>query len=137
MRLLIADDSDQVRMRLVDMLSDLKGIETIFEAQEGLEAIKLTRELRPDVVVLDIRMPKRNGIEVMSEIIQEDYRPVIIILTSYPHDQYRKRCMEAGSDYFFDKSCEFERVTEICQQLVSDLEYKKRQVDGEIVKIEG
>ena len=123
MRLLIADDSDQVRMRLVDMLSDLKGIETIFEAQEGLEAIKLTRELRPDVVVLDIRMPKRNGIEVMSEIIQEDYKPVIIILTSYPYDQYRKRCMEAGSDYFFDKSCEFERVTEICQQLVSDMEH--------------
>jgi DNA-binding NarL/FixJ family response regulator len=128
MRVLVADDSDLVRMRLVDMLSDLEGIETICEAKEGLEAIQLIRKLRPDVVILDIRMPKRNGIEVITEINQENYKPVIIILTNYPHDQYRKRCLEAGSDYFFDKSCEFERVTEICKQLASDLETKKRQV---------
>ena len=135
MRVLIADDSDLVRMRLVDMLSDLKGIEAICEAREGLEAIQLTRKLKPDVVILDVRMPKRNGIEVMSEISQENYRPVIIILTNYPHDQYRKRCMEAGSDYFFDKSSEFERVTEVCRQLVRSAESKNRQVDGEMVKI--
>ncbi|UCE19513.1 MAG: response regulator transcription factor [Gemmatimonadota bacterium] len=134
MRILIADDSDLVRMRLVDMLSDLEGIETIFEAQEGQEAIQLTRKLRPDVVILDIRMPKRNGLEVMSEIVQENYNPVIIILTNYPQDQYRKRCMEAGSDYFFDKSCEFERVTEICKQLVGSSESIKRQVNGGAVR---
>ena len=126
MRVLVADDSNLVRMRLVDMLSDLEGIETIFEAREGLEAIRLIRKLRPDVVILDIRMPKRNGIEVMSEIIDENYKPVIIILTNYPHDQYRKKCMEAGSDYFLDKSCEFERVPEICGQLVSKVKSEKR-----------
>ena len=137
MRILIADDSDLVRMRLVDMLSDLKGIETISEAQEGLEAIQLTREMKPDVVILDIRMPKRNGIEVMSEISQENHKPVIIILTNYPHDQYRKRCMEAGSDYFFDKSSEFEKVTEVCKQLVSSSESKNHHVHGGMVKITG
>ena len=127
MRVLVADDSDLVRLRLVDMLSDLKGIETVCEAKEGLEAIELIRKLRPDVVILDIRMPQKSGIESLKEINQlHPYgsdketlcRPKIIVLTIYPYPQFKERCIHLGANFFFDKSCEFEKVPSVIEGFI-------------------
>ena len=113
MKVFIADDSREIRKRIMAMLSDLKNIEMMGEAENVQDAIKSIREFGPDVVILDIRMPGGSGIDVLKTIEKRNESPVIIILTNYPHSQYRKRCMEAGADFFFDKSGEFEKIIEV------------------------
>ena len=113
MKIFIADDSDEVRKRIVAMLSDLERIDTIGQAENVQDAIASIREFGPDVVILDIRMPGGSGIDVLEGIEKKNQVPIVIMLTNYPHSQYRKRCMEAGADFFFDKSVEFEKVIEV------------------------
>jgi DNA-binding NarL/FixJ family response regulator len=117
MRLFIADDSEILRVRLIDMLSEIEGIEIIGQAQESLDAIKSIQELNPHVVILDIRMPRINGIKVLEAIKKDDESPTVIIFTNYPYPQYRKRCMDLGADFFFDKSTEFEKLFDTVKYL--------------------
>jgi DNA-binding NarL/FixJ family response regulator len=113
MKVLIADDSGAVRERIKMLLSEVAAIEMIGEAENAQQAIEHIRRQVPDVVILDIRMPGGNGIDVLREIEKKDRLPVVIMLTNYPYPQYRRKCMDAGADFFFDKSKEFEKVVEV------------------------
>ncbi len=113
MRVLIVDDSEAVRERIKMLISELTMVEMIGEAENARQAIEHIRQQAPDVVILDIRMPGGNGIDVLREIDKKDRLPVIIMLTNYPYPQYRRKCMDAGADFFFDKSREFEKVVEV------------------------
>jgi len=114
MKVFIADDSSEIRKRIIAMLSDLvERIEMIGEAANVQDAINSIHEFDPDVVILDIRMPGGSGIDVLKEIKKKNEVPVIIILTNYPYSQYRKKCMEAGADFFFDKSSDFEEIVKV------------------------
>ncbi|MFA4917642.1 MAG: response regulator transcription factor [Thermodesulfovibrionales bacterium] len=118
MKVFIADDSSEIRKRIIAMLSDLaESIEMIGEAENVQDAINSIHEFDPDVVILDIRMPGGSGIDVLKKIKKKNEVPVIIILTNYPYSQYRKKCMEAGADFFFDKSGDFEEIVKV----VSDI----------------
>ena len=117
MRVLIADDSEVVCQRLIAMLSELPEAEVVGQATNSSEAISSIQELRPDVVILDIRMPGGSGIDVLRTIKKNDSAPRVIVLTNYPYPQYRKACMDAGAEFFLDKSTEFEKVTELIKQL--------------------
>jgi DNA-binding NarL/FixJ family response regulator len=117
MRVLIADDSEVVCQRLIAMLSELPEAEVVGQATNSSEAISSIQELRPDVVILDIRMPGGSGIDVLRAIKKNDSAPRVIVLTNYPYPQYRKACMDAGAEFFLDKSTEFEKVTELIKQL--------------------
>ena len=116
----IADDSSAVRERLVSMLSELKGVEVVGQAQNVEEAIASIRALHPKAVILDIRMPGGSGINVLQNIKREQPAPVVIILTNYPYLQYRKKCLEAGADFFFDKSTEFNKIPQVFKLLTRD-----------------
>ena len=118
MRVLIADDSAAVRQRLKTMLSELPGIEIVGQAEDAPQARESILELRPDVVILDIRMPMGSGIEVLRDIKQRKHAPVVIMLTNYPYPQYRKRCLDAGADFFLDKSGEFNKIIGILEKLL-------------------
>jgi DNA-binding NarL/FixJ family response regulator len=120
MRLFIADDSEILRVRLVDMLSEIEGIEIIGQAQESLEAIESIQKLDPHVVILDIRMPQVNGIQVLKAIKKNNHHLKVIIFTNYPYPQYRKRCTDLGADFFFDKSSEFEKLIDTVRYLTHD-----------------
>ena len=117
MKIFIADDSAVVRERLIEMLSELPEIEIIGQAQDGLEATNLIKKLNPDVVILDIRMPRENGIDVLQNIKRDKQAPIVIMPTNYSYPQYRKKCMEAGADFFFEKSTEFEKVMEVVKKV--------------------
>jgi len=117
MRVLIADDSEVVCQRLIAMLSELPEAEVVGQATNSSEAISSIQELHPDVVILDIRMPGGSGIDVLRTIKKNDSAPRVIVLTNYPYPQYRKACMDAGAEFFLDKSTEFEKVTELIKQL--------------------
>ncbi len=118
MRIFIADDSELLRVRLVNMLSEIEGIEIIGQAQDSLGAIESIEKLNPHVVILDIRMPQKNGIKVLEAIKKSNQPPKVIIFTNYPYPQYRKRCMDLGADFFFNKSTEFEKLVDTVKYLV-------------------
>ena len=119
MKVFIADDSQVIRERLSALLSEIEGLEIIGEAKDGLEGRDAILEQKPDVVILDIRMPWRNGLDMLRDIKESNPDIKVIILTNYPYPQYRRRCMEEGADYFFDKSSEFEKVPEVLAKLIS------------------
>ena len=119
-KVFIADDSEVVCQRLIDMLTELPGIEIVGQAGDAAEAIKSIQELHPDAVVLDIRMIGGSGIDVLKGIKKSEPNTVAIMLTNYPFAQYRKKCMNEGADYFFDKSSEFEKVAEMIRHLAED-----------------
>jgi len=115
-KLLIVDDSVVVREILKDSLSEVKGIEIAGEAANASEAIEMIRRLKPDVVVLDFKMPGGNGLSVLKEIRNEQLSPLVLMFTNYPHLQYREACLNAGAHYFFDKSNDFDKVIELLEQ---------------------
>ena len=95
----------------------MKGIEIVGQAQRGDEAVGSIRKLKPDVVILDIRMSGGNGIEAFQRIKKENPDITVIMFTNYPYSQYKKKCMEAGADFFLDKSIEFDEIPEIFKTL--------------------
>ncbi len=117
MTVFIADDSEAVVERLRTMLSEIEGIAIVGQAKDALEAKERILELQPDVVILDIRMPKGSGIEVLKEVKRQKQAPAVIVLTAYPYPQYRRRCLELGAEFFFDKGSEFHKVPEALRQM--------------------
>ena len=118
MFLYIVDDSRILCEHLIGMLADLEDIEVIGQAQDPLEAIESIQKLNPQVVILDIRMPRGSGLDVLEAVKKNKDSPKVIIFTNYPYPQYRKKCMQSGADYFFDKHTEFEKLFEVLKQLV-------------------
>ena len=117
MRVLIADDSQVVRERLIEMLNDFQGIDSIQQTVDVLQTIQTFRKNHPDVLILDISMPDGNGIDVLKNIQKDKSDTTIIILTNYPYAQYEKICRDLGASYFFDKSNEYENVIHVFKQL--------------------
>lgn len=117
MKVFIVDDSTIVRERLNSMLSEIEGVLITGEADNPEDAVMGIEKLKPDAVVLDIRMPTGNGIDVLERVKKDQPATRVIMFTNYPYPQYRKKCMDAGADYFFDKSTEFERVSEVIKEI--------------------
>lgn len=120
MKVLIVDDSKIVCKGLRQMLSDITDVNVVGEACNAGNAIKAILELKPDMVILDIRLPGKSGIEVLKDIRDKKLLIRVIMLTNYPYPQYRKKCEELGADYFIDKVTEIEKVTEVIEQLVKN-----------------
>lgn len=120
MRVLVVDDSVVVRDRLVLMLSELQDVEVVGIADDAPGAIASVARLRPDLVVLDIRIPGGSGFEVLEQVRRGGPSTVVIMLTNYAYPEYRQRCLAAGADFFFDKSTEFDRIPELVEGLVRD-----------------
>ena len=118
MKVLVVDDSAIVGERIAVMLSEFTEIELLDQVKDGLKAVERIRALKPDVVSLDIGLPGRNGVEILEDVKREKLAPIVMILTNYPYPQYQQRCAEAGADYFFDKSIEFDRVPQTFKQLI-------------------
>ena len=116
-KVFIADDSLIVREHLVTMFDELAGVEIVGQAENVAESIRDIRNIRPDVVILDIRMPGGSGIDVLKRVKQDETAPVVIILTNYPYPGYRQKCLQAGADFFLDKSTEFDQIPKLFEQL--------------------
>ncbi len=113
----LADDSAFIRDRLPAMLAEITGVEIIGQAADGIDAVNSIRYLKPDIVILDIRMPGKNGMEVLQELKEFETAACVIILTNYPYPQYRKKCLDLGADYFLDKSADLDRLFTVIKRL--------------------
>jgi NarL family two-component system response regulator LiaR len=96
-RILIADDHAMLREGMRNLLSQEKDFEIVGEAANGEEAVRLTRELKPDIVVMDIVMPKLNGVEATRQIKQVNPATAVLILTAYSDIRYIIELLEAGA----------------------------------------
>ena len=113
----IVDDSSMMRERLTELLKDTAGVEIVGQGGDPLEALDSIRKAHPDVVILDIRLPRRSGIDVLKDIKKKPRAPIVIMITNYPYRQYRQGCMAAGADYFFSKIEEFDMIRETLSRI--------------------
>ncbi len=118
MKVLIVDDSMIIRERLQAMLREVEHVEITGHAESYKEAMAAISTTFPDIVILDITMPGKNGIDLLLEIKTMMRPTVVIMLSNYADSYYRSLCEKMGADYFFDKSTEFEKVAEVLNSLV-------------------
>jgi DNA-binding NarL/FixJ family response regulator len=119
MKVLIVDDSQVLARCLRSSLADVAGLEIVGHADCVADGILEIRKAKPDVVILDIRMPDGSGIEVLESLKMHPSPPTVIMLTNYNFPQFRRKCLESGARYYFDKSTEFHRVGEVLRSLVN------------------
>lgn len=118
MKVFVVDDSAVIRQRLKRMLADEPKVQVIGEAGNVEKATAAILQLKPDVVLLDLHLLDGNGIDVLQRLKQERVAPAVIILTDYPYPEYRRMCLEAGADFFFIKSTEFDQVVPALNRLI-------------------
>ncbi|NLU83020.1 response regulator [Rhodococcus sp. HNM0569] len=94
-RVLVAEDEALIRLDLVEMLRD-EGYDVVGEAADGQEAVELATSLSPDLVIMDIKMPRRDGIDAAQEIAAERIAPVVI-LTAFSQRELVERARDAGA----------------------------------------
>lgn len=94
-RVLIAEDEALIRLDLAEMLGE-EGFEVVGEAADGEEAVTLATSLRPDLVIMDVKMPKKDGIDAAAEIVSEQIAPVVM-LTAFSQRDLIERARDAGA----------------------------------------
>jgi DNA-binding NarL/FixJ family response regulator len=104
LRLLIADDHEIVRKGLRSLLEAQPGWQVTAEASDGREAVEKAREMKPDITVLDIGMPSLNGLEAARQMIKNDARAKILILTMHESDPLIREVLDAGARGYVLKS---------------------------------
>lgn len=110
-RIVIADDHAVLRSGLKALLNCSPQFEVIGEAGDGLEALKMVEELKPDVLILDLSMPDMNGVDCLKEIRSRSLTCRVLVLTMYDDEEYIKEVMRAGADgYVLKKSADTELI---------------------------
>ena len=109
-RVLLADDQALVRTGFRLILSGEPGIEVVGEAGDGAEAARLAAELRPDVVLMDVRMPEVDGIEATRRIVVDETSPRVLVLTTFDLDDIVYDALRAGASGFLLKDAPEERL---------------------------
>jgi DNA-binding NarL/FixJ family response regulator len=102
-RVLIADDHAEFRATIRSLLVSLPGIEVVGEAGDGEQAIRQAREIEPDLVLMDIKMPYMNGLSATRKLKREMPALKVIIITLYGDHEYREAAQDSGADGFLTK----------------------------------
>ena len=117
MKLLLVDDSKDVLEELNKTFELIKGLKIVGKAQTEDEALALFWSENPDVVCLDIRLQQGSGFNILKEIRKVDSTTIVFMLTNYPYPQYKKKCLDLGAEFFFDKSSELPQAVQILKEL--------------------
>jgi CheY-like chemotaxis protein len=110
-RVLLVDDAAAIRNALRGVLEDA-GIEVVGEAPDGIEGVELTGSLRPDVVLMDLRMPSSDGFEATAAIVKEHPGVRVVVLSAYESDESAEAVLAAGAFAFLPKHCGADRIRE-------------------------
>jgi DNA-binding NarL/FixJ family response regulator len=125
MKILVVDDSELIRFRLVRQIEALPGVDRVMTASGCLLAQHLVESLRPALVVLDLHLPDGDPVRLIPQFKLDHPDLKVAVLTNDATDYNRRRCLQAGADWFFDKSTEFEQLLGLLGQL-SDSTHSRR-----------
>jgi DNA-binding NarL/FixJ family response regulator len=109
-RVVLADDQPLIRSGLRILIADTHDLTVVGEAGTGAEAVQLVRDTRPDVVVMDIRMPGMDGIEATRQVTAHPHPPHVLILTTFDEDEYVYAALRAGASGFLVKDMALEDI---------------------------
>jgi DNA-binding NarL/FixJ family response regulator len=128
LRVVLADDQAVVREGLVTLLGLLPGIEVVGAAADGVEAVDLVAEHRPDVLLVDLRMPRRDGVEATRRVRAEFPGTEVVVLTTYADDESLLIALKAGARGFLTKDADAETIARALRSTARGLS----TVDGEL-----
>jgi DNA-binding NarL/FixJ family response regulator len=118
MKILIADDSKLMRERIRESISIFSSVEIICETETGISTLEALDKYNPDLAIIDIRMPDKNGLEVLKEYRSRNKETKIVILTNYAYDQYKDKAFDNGADYFYSKSEDFDKIAAVVATII-------------------
>jgi DNA-binding NarL/FixJ family response regulator len=119
LRVVLVDDSLLIQEYMKRAVIGIRGCNLIGMASDGDEGLLMIRMLQPDVVLLDVSMPRKNGIEVLRELRLENSKVIVIMFTADATPGLKEKCLEEGANYFVGKS-EFRQLPNIFAELQKD-----------------
>ena len=124
-KVVLIDDASLILKRLKTMIAPLENVDVLGSAGNVTDGLALIEQLRPDAIVLDLRLPDGNGIEILERVKKGRDAgagvPAVIVLTAHPSPPVREKCVTLGADYFFDKALEFRQVAQALTTLANEI----------------
>ncbi|MGZ8637316.1 MAG: response regulator [Actinomycetota bacterium] len=103
-RVLIVDDQEPFRLAARLVVEATDGFEVVGEAETGEDSVAMARELRPDLVLMDVNLPGINGLDATRQILAEGDATVVLLLSTYEEDEYAPRAAECGASVYIPKA---------------------------------
>ncbi|MDM8520683.1 response regulator transcription factor [Anaerolineales bacterium HSG6] len=132
-RLILADDHAVVRSGTRQLLERQPDFNIVGEASDGSEAIDMTRRLKPDVVVMDVRMPRVSGVEATKRIKAEMPEVNVLVMTAHDDDEYVFALLQAGANGYLLKTAEIEELVQAIRLVASGQSALAPEVTGKVV----
>ncbi|WP_427340130.1 LytR/AlgR family response regulator transcription factor [Caloranaerobacter sp. DY30410] len=130
-RCIIVEDEMPAREEIKYLLQEFDDIDIVGEATHGLEAIELIQRLKPDLIFLDIKMPKISGIEVTERVVKGEYVPLIVFITAF--DQFAIKAFEVNAVDYLLKPVSKERLKKAIEK-VKEIHYSRADYDDKLEK---
>lgn len=130
---LLAEDHTILRDGLRSLINQSNEFEVIGEAIDGIEAIRCTAEYLPDVIILDLSMPKMNGISAIKEIRKQSPNTKILVLTIHRDEEYILASFQAGADGYCLKEARFDEVLNAMKMILSGKPYMSGEVSAKVL----
>ncbi|RTR06505.1 UvrY/SirA/GacA family response regulator transcription factor [Halomonas nitroreducens] len=132
-RVLVADDHHLVRTSIAHLLNAEADISVVGEAADGEEAIRQARQLKPDIVLMDIRMPGIGGLEATRKIHRFTSDVRILVLTAFLEEAFAQRLLEAGAHGFISKGCQHDEMVQAIRGVFSGHRYVSPEIAQRLV----
>jgi DNA-binding NarL/FixJ family response regulator len=133
-RILLADDHRILREGLISLLEKQPGLMVVGEAQDGRSTVRLARQVLPDIVVMDIKMPGLNGIEATRQILAENPAIKVIALSMHPDKHFVKAMLQAGATGYLLKYSASQELIKAIELVMAGRVYLSPQIAGVVVE---
>ncbi|MCV9920350.1 UvrY/SirA/GacA family response regulator transcription factor [Pseudomonas sp. BT-42-2] len=127
-RVLVVDDHDLVRTGITRMLADIEGLQVVGEADSGESALKLARELKPDVVLMDVKMPGIGGLEATRKLLRSHPDTKVVAVTVCEEDPFPTRLLQAGAAGYLTKGAGLDEMVQAIRLAFAGQRYISPQI---------
>jgi two-component system response regulator NreC len=133
-RVLLADDHKIVRQGIRGLIETQADMEVIAEAEDGRTTVKLAQEMSPNIVIMDVAMPRLNGIEATRQITKNNHAVKVLALSMYADRRFVAGMLSAGASGYLLKDCAFEELVEAIRSVAKNRIYLSPQIASVVVK---